>query len=59
MLAFTPMKGGNELEKKFNIARGESQKKIYRREKQNTPTLQGVKTHLPLKKFKLLQERFI
>jgi hypothetical protein len=52
MLAFTPPAGGkNELEKKINIARGESQKKYYRREKQNTPTLQVGKDSFTLHLF--------
>jgi hypothetical protein len=38
-------------EKKFNITRGGSQKKNYMGEKQNSSTLQGVKTQLPKKKY--------
>jgi hypothetical protein len=41
MLAFTPMQGENELEKKNSTLHGASHKKLYREQKQNTPTLQG------------------
>jgi hypothetical protein len=45
---YSPSGGKNELGEKNSTLQGAShQKKIYRGEKQNSPTLQGVKTHLP------------
>jgi hypothetical protein len=42
MMAYTPLQGVKLTRKKSNNARGESQKKNYREEKQNSHTLQEV-----------------
>jgi hypothetical protein len=47
MLAFTPIQGENELEKKFNIARA-SHKKDLQGERVKHTYIAGVNIHLPL-----------
>jgi hypothetical protein len=45
---YSPVGGKNELEKKINIARGESHEKILLEKNQNSLILRGVLTYLPI-----------